>query len=669
MSFTAAHADIWALILEKSDYDTIRRVFMTGSTLMRRAVARIRTLKTIFAWRRAPSLAMLRQMSGLQDYALSTVGITNKTQYVVLPHVLGCSRLRKLKLELPRILGTTAAPFPDILIKDAFPCLEQLILRDDGCFEDENLREKLISGLTPNLTLLEIPTIHLRLKTLKLLPSTITSLCVSIIAPSNIETESFEFPQNLTSLTLSGNTNYNFIYTFIPPSVTEFTIQTMQHQIAPPLHLLPRTLVSLSLHVHTLTQEIITSLPPDLLTLDLATSNPIENVQILKFLPSTLVYLHLAPTSYLTPGYEEYPLRDVLTLLPPRLTGLNFKFRKDETLRSLPGLEMSIPKDQLKQIIYNMVLERNAIAEGKKNFNSSVAKSNGLISFEEIPTEQQEEPTSFDEMQRQLYWKIPENFRRIRLEVLYTPQALSYLPKSTQELFISPSSYSESDKSPKNFDGAEFVKTQLTKLRLLNIKFPYPALMGITDGIVSHLEFLSIPLALLRKGQSFPKTLKTLIIAQENAMTSTDTDVDILKDNYYLELVKSLPPTLTELRIFPKIFSDVFPSLPRSLRLWQCKLLDQEANLEHFKKLPDSLTELRVDLNAKEIFSMTELVRSLPRSLTLVAFLFPIKIDKRELLKVINLDSVLPYLPKGVLNFLVQNVNLITERDESLAKL
>lgn len=470
--------------------------------------------------------------------------------------LFGFSKLRKLKFNWIDY-GDSYNPISSFLeLQKHFPALEELSFAEKYGL-DEPLEDYFLKNFPTGLTRLHVGHRPLDAATLSLLPSSILDLQIKTLnlpqakktpkfdektenSDSSATQEPLRFPPQLTRLHIQQVIQTLPIYASLPPSVTDISISTFpKKEINPCWELLPRNLLYFSANLVTLTAHLASLLPPRLLSLALEYSDFKISAEILRCLPSTLLYLSLESEESFERNVSADYFNDWLAALPPRLTGLNFPFpgRIDDRF-SLPTLSLNICEKSISHYIEEALKSPMEALENEKNGKDLLrvgffSKTNLKDSTSDIKMDVSESNAAG------AYWIVPERFQVVEVTAYDSSPSMlfSVTPRAKFLYLVSGGDEDVPASHPEWALARKHIQTGLPRLKSLCSLSRAPQLQGLLDYINSPIDHLQFSLPLISKNRNFPPTLTSLMLLNCEATSP------ILP----MDLILSLPPGLQNL--------------------------------------------------------------------------------------------------------------------------
>lgn len=723
MASTAFQVEVWLLIVEKCDYNDVRRLWMTGSSLIRIVVPRIRSISFENGGSTLRSPALLSRMSNLRNLSIRLF-FNMGGKYLAGDHMLPGTPLLQSFILSNTNWGDRASSVRLPFLQTRYPQLEELQFLGFPLMKSA-LSSTFVSELPKTLTRFISPSQRIFGGAVTLLPSTITDLQLNIrrvgladsqetTEPENEKNENFEkpealkFPPSLTRLRASINGESRLIYEGVPPTVTDLEVHTAWGEISPPWQLLSPNLVSLSAKIKHLTVELASLLPRGLLSLEVSPDDHPKTAALLA-LPQTLIYLGINSPNADPNGFEAEELSIKVDALPPALTGLEFRLKSDFLDPVFPTLDLSLKYEERRDFILNKAFGTNHSAEKDDKSDAKGANFSGpgierlrLVTRSNMvdngTKDSEKQQTSINPSSR-AHWIVPERFKKIELhfksclaeDIIATPRTAHAISiySIDRQVYYNEVDGDQAETAAKEKEiiwkkAIDHIQHNLPSLKILRIEEDYKHLKGISNNLKAPLRELTLPLGLLTETPNFPSSLSTLQIDQSNYANvryrpteeekSENADDREQEDaeNVFIPNPKpfllSLPPMLVSLTIFHQyeIPIELIPLLPINLKALSCYFSQSnEETVQHLKNLPPTLQYIDACFERRFVFSI-DVARVLPGSLHFVYISYSSKEGEQRIEDAIQNDEIFQLLPKEMQQFYIEETDIFEERDKWL---
>lgn len=689
MSSSSTCVEIWLLVLEFCPYMTVRRLWMTGSPLMRQVVSRLKVLEMDNGRfvRRSPSL--IYQMLELREIVIRLNYRPDATNPKLNEHLpLASAKLKSLTIDFPHLCVNGSTPNDMPPLKVYFPVLEELSLNAFSRVSDF-LTVEFAKNLPQNsLTRLIAPHYRIDDRSVIFLPDSITDMHIllngSITQDACAREEKTKkklnhrhstplgFPSNLTRLTTFTTGKNRTTYESLPPSITELRLKAKTDETNLPWQLLPRSMASLTVKIDELTRDYLEALPPNLLALDVTIDRPLK-IEFLRHLPRTLIYLCLHSSSGSLVYDTSIPINEVLTSLPPRLVGLFFNFLGR---RHIPRLKLEIPSETVRKMVSDLLRSPHIIDEAEKSEKTVCVDSDQLriVYASESSSSDTISLADTEDSLLNTRWIVPERFQNVFYDIpTISIETILNIPKTTTHLRL-PSGEIKNHENIRSNDSEwkkalEKIKTGLPRLKTLTISCQSTLLEDVLRGFQSPIENLTISLALLPKNPVFPKTLRTVHFVGLQLYGSQNGSICVNCET----LIRSLPRSLTKLCFglhkmrFFEISSSSIAHLPPSLLEFTACFSVENFDEDDAKNFPRHLREL--DITVADSFLPSEkFIRGLPSSLEKLIIHQGGEKYVKYLDQYVQSDELFKCLPEQINEFRIGQASIFVERAHYLAK-
>lgn len=681
MSLATYNPELWGILLEKCTYRDIRRLFMTGSVPVRRAVASIRSMEIIDCGPSTGALALASSLPQLRHLIVRPREVLHRgLDEPKLP--LGYSELRSLQI-LPNFGEYASLNIPSNM-KKHFPHLVEIVQKKGIAvtIDDEEIFAK---NFPKNLTRLVLQSGDFKLEWLKYLPNTLTELKIATESPlddaersnqnNSGDISEVHLPPALTRLSICHKGGAFNIFEYLPQTLTDLSVRaefSTNFSWKP----LPPLLTYFRCEGCDVTSGLDSCLPPSLLSLRMRFNKPPENA-FLETLPSSLTYLALDANNGLSSPLLSTSMQQLTAKLPPNLTGLHISWIWFSDLAELGSLNLLLPSATVRRIISEKTSPSSEKASGKGVSNSSGSSEAQRLTIDLCTSrlkQNAEINTSTYPPPNEWYWKVPEQYAQVQYSCMVDPASLVSAPASTMELVIGGSHHSY-DTDPK-FEpywaqALEHIQLRLYRLEALIIPARCAQLKPLVAGMRStRLKSLDLALESVSDDPKFPPSLREIFFYDYAEPRPLPLPFHVN------QLLVALPSTLTILALHAStgkavlaIPAESLALLPRSLTALRCAITS-EGNIvaEPFIHLPSGLEKLQVAFCKKfEIFSPA-FARVLPRSLRKLTVTFENPIDSSTIDVGEASNGFFQSLPKGFSRLKLEHRNILDERELFLQK-
>lgn len=608
MSFTGNNTELWRIILEKCTYREVRRLFMTGSKVVRQAVMSLQAIKVRDFNSRACSVKLAYSLPNLRHMAI-TPGLAPPDAPSTRHTLLGCSELLTLELE-KSTNGYRTYELSNNLAKQ-FPQLETLIQPQGMPFNIQG-KEKFVKNLPKNITRLLLPRGEFDAHLLQYLPTTLTELEIVTFSAVHLEyrdagtpsisSSLIPWPPALTRLWHRHSLSFLPIFENLPSTLTDLTVENvfLKNSDWKPL---PPLLTSFCHRVCAHPLKLLPCLPPSLLSLQLQVVGQLGE-EFIQQLPPSLTFLSLK-------DYSQSPLRDwlsspfALQKLPPNLTALGSRISGPFHDQGLSTFDVEINETELRQILERVALSTSATRATSGTEISASKPEHMRVAFlsdSYMLDSKDLELHETNEISEKVAscWIIPERFRRVFYLADPAAPSIRCAPKTTTNMLIADCCLEETESTQMEWQYAkEHVLRNLYRLKHLDVGSFDPNLKGIVDGIESNcFSSIKAPMICLSEKTKFPSTLRQAEFL--SYLEKPETGFIQPRD-----LLRALPQTLTSLTIRNsqihsinyEISAELFPLFPRSLITLECLMTyEGDSVAQQFEHLPRGLEHLRLQI-------------------------------------------------------------------------